>query len=208
MGRNIPQGIDDFAGNLLSTTPGSIGYNFRVAVSALAAPIPTAATPDDGATDVPLNAQIQVQFDQPVASSSLDGVQLFENGSPSAFTVRVEADGRTVSVIPQRLPVPGSVDSLVAAGVKNSEGVAMASPYQSTFTMGSVVDTTSPVLRASPASGQSEVPLNAVLHVRSNKPLNKLTVNPRNISLVWTPFGNVPAGVQLQDSGLTLSITP
>jgi hypothetical protein len=51
--------------------------------------------------------------------------------------------------------------------------------------------------------------LNAQLHLRFNKPLNKLTVNTGNIALERSPFNIVvDSAVSLQDSGRTVVITP
>ncbi|HEV2445572.1 MAG TPA: hypothetical protein VGS58_06605, partial [Candidatus Sulfopaludibacter sp.] len=52
------------------------------------------------------------------------------------------------------------------------------------------------------------MPVKAVLHLRSNEPLNKLNVTPANVALNWNPFGHVAAGVQLQDAGHTIVVTP
>jgi methionine-rich copper-binding protein CopC len=204
----VPGSFGDFAGNVLTVSGGSVTASFRVALNAANAPALTAATPDDGAVGVPLNALLQLQFNQPVLSTSLDGVQLFEQGVALPATLRVEADGRTVTAVPQRLPAPGSVVTVTAAGVKNSAGAPWAGTYQASFTMGSTVEITPVALLSSPASGQSEVPLNAVLRIRSAKPFNKLSVTPDNVSLRWIPFGVVAAGVQLQDGGRTIVVTP
>jgi large repetitive protein len=206
---NVPANFDDFAGNI---APGpSYGYQastFQVAFAVPSAPVVTAATPDDGSTGVPLNVRIQARFDQPVLASSLAGVTLLENGTPVPAMVTLGKDGSTISVAPVHLPTPGSTYTFTVAGVQNSQGAEMGGQYQASFTMGAFVDQAVPSVLTSPASGQSEVPLNAVIHVRLNKPLNKLTVNPAAVALTWSSRGQVAAAVQLQDGGRTIAITP
>jgi hypothetical protein len=204
----IPYNLEDAAANLSANSPGAVSASFRVGYATPGAPVVVAATPDDGSANAPLNARIQVRFDQPISTAVLDGVQLVVDGSPAAATIRLEADGRTLTIVPARLPVAGAVCAVTVAGVRNSSGDAMASPYQWSFTMGSAVDTSGPVLRFSPANGQSEVPVNAAIRLRSNEPLNRLTVTPRNVILRWQPFGPVAADVQLQDGGRTIVVTP
>ena len=200
----------DFSGNLppgawYSTT----AFTFRVGFAKTDAPLVTVATPDDGSSNVPLNAQFQAQFDQPVLTSSLDGMAFFENDIPLPASVRVEADGRTVTAIPQRLPVAGSTCRFVVSGVRNTDGVAMAGQYQGTFTMGATLDNSAPTQRPSPASGQTEVPLDVKVRLRFNKPLNKLTVNARNVVLSRTALNVVAdAAVSLEDAGRTIVIAP
>jgi hypothetical protein len=122
---------------------------------------------------------------------------------------RVEADGRTVTAIPTRLPSAGSTYTFAVAGVQNTAGATMAGPYQTAFTIGSTLDYTNPTFRSSPALGQADVPVKAPLRVRFNKPPNRLTVSTRSVVLSRAPF-NVPmdAAVALQDSGLTIVVTP
>ena len=206
---NVPL-ADDFSGNVppgawYSTTTSS----FRVGFSAPSAPTVLMATPDDGSSGLPLNAQFQAQFDQPVLASSLDGVALFENGAPLPATASLGADGRTVTALPQRPPAPLSTVVFRVAGVTNTSGLAMAGAYRATLNMGQAVDTSLPSFLSSPANGQTEVPLNAKLHLRFNKPLNKLTVNARNIVLTRSPYNTVvDAAVSLQDGGRTVVIAP
>jgi hypothetical protein len=206
---NVPL-ADDFAGNI----PGGAWYTvstttFRVGFSALGAPAIILATPDDGSASLPLNVQFQAQFDQPVLASSLDGVALFENGVPLPASARLEADGRTVTAVPERLPAAGSALKFVVIGVKNTKGVAMVGAHQASVTMGQAFDASPPTFRSSPGSGQTEVPVNATMRLRFNEPLNKLTVNGSNIALTRSPFNVVvDAGVSLQDSGRTVVVTP
>jgi hypothetical protein len=203
--------VDDFAGNSPS---GVASYQltsatFTVAFTAPGVPGITGVTPPDGSSNVPLNVRIQARFDQPVLADSLAGLALSENGVAIPMTAQVEADGRTVSAIPVQLPSAGSTYNFTVAGVQNTEGSAMAGVYQTSFTIGSTLDYNVPVFRSSPANGQTEVPVNTAIRLRSNKPLNGLTVNTRSVLLTRSPFNNsLDAGVQLQDSGQTIVITP
>ena len=96
----------DFVGSGVDNSSDSFSqFRFRVAFGPVPAPALTGATPDDGATALPLNTQIQLQFDQPMASPAPEGITLYENDSPVDATVRVESDGKTISVIPSRLPL-------------------------------------------------------------------------------------------------------
>jgi hypothetical protein len=202
--------VTDFAGN----TPSPTGYEFRtltfkVGFRKTSAPLVSAVSPDDGATDLPLNVQIQARFDQPVLASSLDGISLVENGVAIPAKFQLDADGRTVSAIPVRLPAAGSTYSLLVAGVKNTDGVMMPAQYQSSFTMGSTVDITGPILFSSPGPSQQEVPLSVKVRLRSNESLNKLSVDRQKVYLTRTPFNTfIDLTITLEDQGRTVVVSP
>jgi hypothetical protein len=75
---------DDFAGNSQVAVSGYslTASTFTVAFVAPGAPSVTAATPPDGSSNVPLNAQIQAQFDQSVLGSSLGSLALSKTAFP------------------------------------------------------------------------------------------------------------------------------
>ena len=196
--------VDDFAGNSEVLYPGntSTTSNFTVSFVTTGAPSVVASTPANSSTGLPLNVQIQVQFDQTVAASTLTGVSLVANSSSVAVSAQLEPDGRTVTVVPADLPSAGTTYTLTVSGVTNTAGAAMAGAFQNTFTVGSTLDDTPPVLISAPAAGQTEVPLNVTIRLRSNKPLNQLSVNSSSVVLTRFPFGTpIAAGVSLQDTG-------
>jgi hypothetical protein len=202
--------VSDFAGNQqVSSAPYNLSSSsFRVGLAAAGAPAVVGVTPDDESVGLPLNVKIQALFDQPVMASSLQGILLMAGGQPVTATVQLEADGHTVTVIPQTLLAAGSTYTLSVSGVTNTAGVAMSNPSQSSFTIGSEVDNIAPTYRSSPDNGQTEVPLNAVMRVRFSEQLNKLTVNTNTVSLTQQGFGSVGATVNLQDGGRTIVVTP
>ncbi|HEY3738921.1 MAG TPA: Ig-like domain-containing protein, partial [Bryobacteraceae bacterium] len=170
--------IQDFEGNNQAAGASNNYFttgSFRVGFAPQGPPQVTLTNPANGATGVPINAQMQVQFDQPVTSDSLDGVVLYENGTVVAASARLEADGRTVTAIPANLPSAGSSYLMVANGIRNTSGVSMSGASQVAFTMGSTLDFTAPSFRSSPSDSQVDVPTNATVRVRFNEPLNALT---------------------------------
>ena len=169
------------------------------------------ATPDDGSSQLPLNVQFQTQFDQPVLASSLDGVALFENNVALPATVRVEADGQTVTALPQRLPAAGSTVKFIVAGrEEHHRSVAMTGQYQASVKMGTALDTIPPIFLSSPGNGQSEVPLNARIPSALPQAAQQIDRERKHILRSGgVPFSTlVDASVSLQDSGRTLVITP
>ncbi len=203
--------VDDFAGNVdpMRAWYDTTTYKFRVGLAPSGAPVVTASNPDDGSTGLPLNVKLQVLFNQSVMESSLDGVTLLQNGSAVPATVKLEADGRTLTTVPVSLPSAGTTYSLLVAGVRNTDGAAMTSSFQMVFTTGAMVDETGPLYRSLPVAGQLEVPLNAPLRIRFNEPLNKLTAIADNVFL--TRGGNGPVvdtTMNIQDNGKTIVLVP
>jgi hypothetical protein len=202
--------VDDFAGNMQAILTYSYTVSSFVAgFTAPTAPSVVTSTPGNGRTGLPLNVQIQVRFDQPVAASSLTGVSLSANGSPVAVSAQVEPDGRTVNVVPASLPAAGTTFTLTVSGVTNTAGTTMAGAFQSTFTIGGTLDETPPVLISAPSGGQTEVPLNVTIRLRSNEPLNKLSVNSSSVVLTRTDFSiPIDVSLSLDGTGQTILVTP
>jgi len=184
--------------------------SFRVSLDAgdsgAAPPSVTASTPPKGASDVPINSQIQVRFDQILDTGSLAGIQLLENGTPLAYASQLTSDGMTINVIPVRLLQPGASIRLIVSGVRNDSGTVMSGSWESLFNAGLSFANSAPDVLSSPGYGQTEVPLNSLLHIRFSRPLNALTVNAKTVILTLQGAGNVVSNATLEEGNRTITV--
>ena len=171
------------------------------------APPPTAVTgtnPRQESTGAPLNARIQVRFDGNISLLSNIAATLAENGTPLDATLRVEADGHTLTIIPARLLSAATrIDaSLTGLGPTANDSFAFG------FTTGSDVDLTSPLMAAWPSGGLFPVSSTPSIHVRSNEPLSPLSVNSGTITLTNSNNALIDVGVSLDSGDQSVSVTP
>lgn len=88
--------LTDLAGNALANP---LRWRFSVDASG---PQLSASTPADGAVDVAIDSMFVLDFNEPLADSSVqyDAVALYRAGNDTAVRARVEVDGGRVSLIP------------------------------------------------------------------------------------------------------------
>ncbi len=196
--------ITDFAGNSIgiSTLPALP----KAGPGPFPAPSVVTSAPFDASVNVPLNAQLQLYFDQTVRAASLSNISVLESGNPVDFTSRLDSDGRTVTFIPSRLPAQGANYTITVSGVQNSEGTVMATPFQYSFQMGANTKTAPATCQSSPATAQNEVPVNVQLRIRCDTQLNGVSV--ARSSLVLSAITPLRISSSLQDAGNTLLLTP
>src|SRR5207247_7196954 len=116
--------------------------------------------PADGATQVPINPQIQVLFDEPVQPTSLTGVTVNAGGSTLTVSRTLSNGNRTVTLTPNLLLAPNTSHTLTIGGVRDTAGNLISATVTAGFTTGpgaDIVGTT--IVSASPANGTTGVPV-------------------------------------------------
>jgi hypothetical protein len=133
----------DLSGNSVQTVSTSFTTALRTPVSG---PTVLMVSPPSAFTSVPTNAIPEVRFDRAVAPSSVTGVTLEAGGAPVGITRVLEA-GNTEVVLRPAAPLRANTAYTVrVAGVRDTAGVAMASPVVSSFTTGPSLDLVAPAL--------------------------------------------------------------
>ncbi len=192
-------GFRDFAGN--TVTDSLSRASFEVGYGGTTLSTVTGSCPRPDASDVPVNAKIQIQSNTNI--SSLNGVvaTLTENGNPLDASLSVEGAGNILSVVPARPLAANSRIGVTIAGVT-------AAPYYFGFTTGSDPDVSSPSANAWPAVGLYPVAASVVVHLRFNEPLNPLSVNTDRVTLKSSNGAFLDAIVSLDDTGRVVTLTP
>jgi RHS repeat-associated protein len=200
-------GITDLAGNLA----GFGNFIFTtVAGPSTNSPQVQQVVPANGATAVPTNAQITVQFNEPVNAAKLAGVVLSLGTSP-VLTKTVLANGnQTLTLIPLAPLSPGATHTLTASGLQDLSGNPQSPPFNSTFATGPGADLTLPSVTAtSPGANASGVSINSPIVVQFNKPINPLTISNSSIQVYPTnDLIPIAGSISLSPDNLTATFTP
>ncbi len=192
--------VQDFAGNAiaLSNPPSS---TFQVGYTP---PVPAAVTgcsPPANAMGVPVNAIVQVAASANLLMVNGLSATLAENGNPLDFALKYSADGLTLTMIPTRPLAPESQIDVTINGIGDA-------PYGFTFFTGTAADQVAPVSTPFPTPGLYPAPASVVTHIRFNKPLNPLSVNLTNVTLLSSNNAYLDIAVSLDSSGRLISVEP
>ncbi len=193
-------------------------------VSANAAPTVTGSSPAAGATAVAINVNPTVTFSEPMdpATITANNVRLLDStGSPvaqAAGSPTLSPDGLTATINPAAdLANEADYRSWVrggASGVKDTDGMAMASDWQhgTPFTTADAPDTDPPgVASTSPADGATGVAIDIQPSVTFDEEVDPATISASTVQLI-DPTGAVVAQAAgwptLSPNGLTVTIRP
>lgn len=126
-------GVRDLAGNTLP----QIDRPFTTGSAADVQP-PTIATSTvlDGQTGVPLNANLQVTFNEALSSQKLGGIALRRGAQPLASSVEISADHRTITIKLAQPLVGNTTHTIEIAGVEDLSGNVLSPAATITFTTG------------------------------------------------------------------------
>jgi len=204
----LTTGIQDVNGN---SFPGS-SFFFTTGFAADSQGFNLIGTsPSNGATGVPLNSLVVLEFDEPIDEiSALTGLQVQLAGAPISGAIALSDGNKRVTFTPTLPLVANSTYSVVTTGrLTDFAGNPLSNPDSSFFTSGAASDTTRlQVINVSPASGATGVPTNAVVQLQFNKQANALTLT--DSTLLFSGFGTpaVAKNIALSPDGLTATLTP
>src|SRR5947209_8783283 len=168
----------DVNGNAVS---GSLNYTFTTGSSAVTtAPQVVQVQPPDGAVNVPVNAQVRVRFSAPVNQLTVtsSSVAVSVGGVVQVPQTIFFSNNNQDVVLALHEPLPDNTQMTVTvAGVQDLAGNAVVA--QTThFTTGALPAVLAPfVVAEAPFNGQTGVPLNAVVNVELDVPMDTGTVN-------------------------------
>jgi hypothetical protein len=134
-------------------------------------------SPANGLTQVPINAQLQIQFDKPIQPTSAGQVTLTSNGSPVATNEVFSNGNQTMQLYPTVPLTAGTNYTITVAGIQDIAGFTIAAPVVSSFTTGAGADLIAPqAVTVNPPSGAVGVGTNVVVQVTFNEPIDPLSV--------------------------------
>jgi YD repeat-containing protein len=198
-------GIADLAGNQLSSSP--LFFTTGTTVSTTP-PQVMGVSPANGTSAVPINAQVVIQFNEPVDAAKLSGVTL-SGGSGAANVSQSLTGGNQKLILVPAVPFsPGTVYTLTIAGVQDLTGNVLSSPVIATFTTGTGADLIpATVVAVNPAANATGVSANAAETVTFSKVIDPLTVTTGSMQLI--PVGTyIPVAGTVSSSGGSATFAP
>jgi RHS repeat-associated protein len=203
-GAGFGTGISDLAGNSLLGTVPTLNFTTGAAAST-SAPRVTAISPASGATGVPINAQMLIQFNEPVNAAQLNGVTI---SGVSNVSQSLTNGNQTLTLIPTVPLSPNTTYTLTVSGVQDMSGNVMTSPFTATFGTGSAADVTrATVVSETPASNSTGVSTNTAVTVTFSKAIDPLTVSSSTMLLMPTST-DIPVTGVVTSNGITATFTP
>jgi hypothetical protein len=200
----------DIYGNYLSYFSGQ----FTVAGSPTnTASSPQAANPVNGATNVPLNTIIQVQYDQALAASTINSsnVTLYDNtaGTSLTPTLSLVGNGQVINIAPtSNLTASDNYTVNISSAVTNTVGLAV-NAFSPNFTAGTAVDTAKPTITTvAPPNLATNIGTNAGVTVNFNKAINPISVTGSSIQLSGGSVTEVPSSVSFTPDYTRTMIVP
>ncbi|WP_347986704.1 Ig-like domain-containing protein [Methylomonas sp. AM2-LC] len=147
-------------------------------------------------TNVPVNTLFKVQMNKAIDPVSVSSASFYLHDTVLnqhvAATIAVSTDGSTLTLVPNQALAVDRKYYLQLYGVLDLNGNSTGTPYQY-LTTGTVADTLPPQISGySLSNGQINVPTNAQIQVKFNKPLSGLTLD----------------GVLLLQNGALVATTP
>lgn len=198
-----------------------IGYSsssFTAVASDTAAPLVVSSNPNtSGATGVPVNVLMELQFNKAVRGTSLSQVTLQgPNAAAVPFTTQMLYGSTVVQLIPAVVLAPSTTYTVTAAGVQSIAGIAMSGSYSYTFTTGSnllltstpnVVSATAGGTALSDSTSTSGIPDNPAFVITLDSPVEPGSINSGGVVLVLSSNTNTLSSLNFSLSADQKTIT-
>jgi len=200
-------GVRDQSGN---TQRGSVGYYFTTDfVSDTTAPQVVSISPADTWIDIPVNADVEIEFDEPISATNLSGVTL-DVGSVVVPVKQALINGnRTLRLDPINPLSALAIHNITVGGVKDLAGNAMT-PMTSIFTTGTHVDLIRPAAATfSPANGTTGVFTSVVPALTFDERVNPSSISDNTFYLAeWSTGARISSTLSVASDGFSVSLTP
>jgi hypothetical protein len=204
------RGITDLAGNLLGCAA-LCGYSFTTGTTAnTTGPGVLGVSPADGLTGVPINAQVVVQFSEPVDALTVNQVTLSNAAGTVNAISQLSNANQTLTLVPV-VPLNTNTKYTVSVtGVQDLSGNPLTASSTTTFTVGAgAVLAPLTVTTASPVNGVGGVPINTAIQAQFSNQLNPLTVTAADFLVLPQATGIPIAGtISVSTDGFTVTFTP
>ncbi len=165
--------------------------------------------PGTGAT-VPIGAPITLFLNRPVNPATVNGaIKVSQNGVLIAGSVVRSAGDQVLTFTPATaFPAGALIQVFVDRSLLDDAGSPLSGAYTSYFRIQSASSSGEVQVLATSFSGSSNtMPLNAVLEVQFNQPLDPVTVNTSNVTLT-SGSATIPITVALVGGGTIVRVQP
>ncbi|WP_288388947.1 Ig-like domain-containing protein, partial [uncultured Alteromonas sp.] len=203
----LRSGIKDLFGNSMSNR----NYYFTTAFDADGvAPLISSISVNEGETSVPVNARLNVRFDEAINSYSTKNIQLFKGDEIVAVDLTNSSDLRTATLKPKLNLEPETGYTLVVDGISDLSGNLLESAQSTSFTTGTQTDTqTGSLMSYSPKSGATDVALNATITADFSERIDPTSLTSESFRLYNnTEKRNEAATLSLSADGKRVTLTP
>lgn len=138
-----------------------------------------ATTVEEGQSQVPVNAELAVLFDEQINALYIDGIELIDtNGDAVAVTRSLSADRQRVVIKPTTLLNANTTYLYRVDGIQDLSGNLLATNSDIQFTTSDVSDTQPGTIVAySMPNGQRDLPRNALIDVTFSERIDPSTIN-------------------------------
>jgi len=202
-------GITDLSGNPLGCAV-LCNFSFTTGTAAnTTGPSVVGVSPANGLTAVSINAQVVVQFNEPVDALTISHVTLSNGGPVNVLSTLTNAN-QTLTLVPVVPLNTGTTYTITVAGVQDLSGNAQTAISTTTFRTGAGADLTPPsVTTVSPASGATGVSTTTAIQLQFSKRVDPLTVTIADFTVFPLATGiPIPGTITVSADGLTATFTP
>jgi len=172
-------------------------------------PMVVSVTPPSGAVNIGINASIRVRFNESINPLTVTegSIRVSDgSGNAAACTISFSNQERDVLIVPHAPLAANTLHTLRVEGVEDLAGNAVI--VQTTqFTTGAEPDTTAPiVVRSNPFSSATDVPVNAVISLEIDEPIDASTVDSNSFMVQdFTTFQAVPGSFSVSADGRVIT---
>jgi RHS repeat-associated protein len=215
--------VQCYASTSLVGTNGIASYGGGLQLTTGSGPdtvVPTIVTtsPPNGLTNVGDNANIRLVFSKPINPLTINSstIQLSGGGiTVVPDSISFSNSNQMVLLVPHA-PLPDNTPmTLTVSGITDVAGNSIA-PQTTTFTTGTGPDVVPPVivwaspLQTNPYYPPTNVPLNAIMQVQTNEPIDPGTVNSNTFPMYDETTGvvQVTATYSVSTDGRTITLIP
>ena len=199
--------VRDLTGNSLSLSA-LLGFT-TTATADTAPPQVLGLSPPDSAADVPLNAQVEIRFDEPVQTRSLDHIGLSANGEAISVLASLRQGNQIVTLRPTTLLSPNTVFTVMIGPVQDLAGNTLVTPLQSNFTTGLDAVLLAPMVTGvNPAAQATLVLRHSTIAVEFSEAINPLTITATTFTVSSTTGGQVEGSLLVTPGEQQVIFTP
>jgi large repetitive protein len=174
-----------------------------------------AINPWSGATNVPLNTVIQVEYNQALAAGTISNTSVtlyqYSTGTYLTPTLSLVGGGQVINIAPTSNLVASSQYQVYISpnnGVTNTSGLPVQ-PYAYNFTAGTAVDNAAPaIVSQAPTDNSTNIGTNTSVAVNFNKAINPVSVTGSTIQLSAGSTNEVPSSISFSPDYTRVSIVP
>jgi len=189
--------VQDVGGNDFN---GDSGYFYTAAAvnAATAAPTVIAVSPESSSNTVPINAEIDIEYNLPIDPATVNTSDVYFNtGTAASVSVLAAPNNNIIRIVPNANLAPGGYYVCANASVKGTNGVATPGGCWTinNFTVpatATTADTTPGTVILGPPNGSASVGTNAYIRFWLSKPIDVTSVNTTTVAI--TAGGNPVPG--------------